>query len=103
MVKTGPILAYHYTPRPRRGLCFHRASTLARLHLSLTFGLHTADNQPQNAAATISATPQIASASHIVVTFNFRFCAHNGLKSDIAPCPKRAKNGSGHAQRLLAL
>jgi hypothetical protein len=24
------------------------------------------------------ATPQIASASHIVVTFNFRFDAHNG-------------------------
>jgi hypothetical protein len=46
-----------------------------------------------NAAATISATPQIASASHIVVTFNYRFCAHYGLKSDIAPCPKRARNG----------
>jgi hypothetical protein len=28
--------------------------------------------------------PEIANAIHIVVTFNFRFCAHNGLKSDIA-------------------
>jgi hypothetical protein len=53
--------------------------------------VHTADNQPQNAAAPINATQQIASASHIVVTFNFRFCAHNGLKSDIAACPKRAQ------------
>jgi hypothetical protein len=44
--------------------------------LSQTFGLHTADNQPQNAAAAISATQQIANAIHIVVTFNFRFlCA----------------------------
>jgi hypothetical protein len=26
----------------------------------------------------------------VVVTFNFRFCAHDGLNSDIAACPKRA-------------
>jgi len=38
----------------------------------------------------ISAREQIVSTSHIVVTFNFRFGAHNGLKSDIAACPKRA-------------
>jgi len=36
------------------------------------------------------ATPQIASAIHIVVTFNFRFGAHNGLNSDIAACPRCA-------------
>jgi hypothetical protein len=48
------------------------------------------DSQPHNAAATISARQQIASAIHIVVTFNFRFAAHNGLKSDIALCPKWA-------------
>jgi hypothetical protein len=43
------------------------------LSLSQTFGLHTADKQPHNAGATISARQTIASASHIVVTFNFRF------------------------------
>jgi len=59
--------------------------------LSQTFGLHTVDNQPQHAAAPISARQQIASAVHIVVTFNFRFCAHYGFKSDIAACPKRAQ------------
>jgi hypothetical protein len=58
--------------------------------LSQTFGLHTADNQPQHAAAMISARQKIARVSHIVVTFNFRFGAHYGLKSDIAACPKRA-------------
>jgi hypothetical protein len=42
------------------------------------------------AAAAISARQQIASAIHIVVTFNFRFCARYGLKSDIAACSKRA-------------
>jgi hypothetical protein len=55
--------------------------------LSPTSGLHTTDNQPQHAAATISARRKIASAIHIVMTFNFRFCAQNGLKSDIGPCP----------------
>jgi len=25
---------------------------------------------------------------------NVRFASHNGLKSDIVPCPKRAKRGS---------
>jgi hypothetical protein len=47
-------------------------------------------SQLQNAAAPINATQQIASASHIVVTFNFRFCAHTGLNSDIAACPSCA-------------
>jgi hypothetical protein len=42
--------------------------------------------------APISARQQIASAIHIVVTFNFRFGTHYGRKSDIAPCPKRAMN-----------
>jgi hypothetical protein len=45
------------------------------------------------AAALIRARQQIASASHIVVTFNFRFEAHNGLKSDIAACPSCARSG----------
>jgi hypothetical protein len=65
--------------------------------LSPTFGLHTADNQPQNAAAAINARQQIANAIHIVVTFNFRYGAHNGLKSDIAPCAKRADFGRSAA------
>jgi hypothetical protein len=46
-------------------------------------------DQPQNAAA-INAMQQTASAIHIVVTFNFRFRAHYGLKSDSEPSPKRA-------------
>jgi hypothetical protein len=59
-------------------------------------------DQPPNAAAAISATPQIASVIHIVVTFNFRFRAHNGLKSDSEPCPKRAICGhSFHAWACL--
>jgi hypothetical protein len=56
-----------------------------------------ADNQPQNAAAAINARQQIANAIHIVVTFNFRYGAHNGLNSDIAACPKRTK--LRHCQR----
>jgi hypothetical protein len=44
----------------------------------------------QNATATISARQQIASASQIEVTFNFRFGAHNGLKSDSEPSQKSA-------------
>jgi hypothetical protein len=71
-----------------------------RATLSQIFGLLTADNQPHNAAAPISARQQIASASHIVVTFNFRFCGLNGLKSGIAPCPKRAKLGKSRNQEL---
>jgi hypothetical protein len=71
-------------------LSFSSGFDIAQLHLSQTFGLHTVDNQPHNAAATISARQNIASASHIVVTFNFRFRAHNGLKPEIAACPKRA-------------
>jgi hypothetical protein len=61
--------------------------------LSPTFGLHTADNQPYIATATINARQKIANASHIAVTFNFRFGAHYGLKSDIAACPKSANFG----------
>ena len=30
-----------------------------------------------------------------------RYEAHSGLKSDIAPCPKSAKNGSSHPLSLL--
>ena len=30
---------------------------------------------------------------------NVRFEAHNGLKSDIAPCPKSANTGSSHTIR----
>jgi hypothetical protein len=52
-------------------------------------------NQPKHVAAPISATPQIASASHIVVTFNFRFGAHDGRKSGIAACPNRADRRHG--------
>jgi hypothetical protein len=59
-------------------------------------------DQRQNATAAISARQQIASAIHIVVTFNFRFGAHNGLKSDIAACPKRAKSGHTCPQRLAS-
>jgi hypothetical protein len=47
-------------------------------------------SQPQQAAATINARQQIANAIHIVVRFNFRFGAHNGLKSDIGQCPRCA-------------
>jgi hypothetical protein len=48
-------------------------------------------SQAQHAAAAINARQKIANAIHIVVTFNFRFGAHDGLKSDIAPCPRCAK------------
>jgi hypothetical protein len=44
-----------------------------------------------NAAAPINAKQQIANASHIVVTFNFRFGTHYGLNSDSEPSPKSAK------------
>jgi hypothetical protein len=69
---------------------FHPASTLAQLQFQSDIWAARGYSQPQNAAAPINATQQIASASHIAVTFNFRFGAHNGLKSDIAPCLKRA-------------
>jgi hypothetical protein len=58
-----------------------------------------ADNQPHNAAATISARQKIANAIHIVVTFNFRFGAHNGLNSDIAAYPSCAMSGLMHRNK----
>jgi hypothetical protein len=32
---------------------------------------------------------------------NVRFCSHNGLKSDIAACPKGANSGLVHCSKLL--
>jgi hypothetical protein len=40
---------------------------------------------------------KFASAIQIVVTFNFRFRALNGLNSDIAACPKGANFGRSAA------
>jgi len=51
------------------------------------------DEMRQVRQAPIGATPQIASASHIVVTFNFRFGAHYGLNSDIAHVRKPSQEG----------
>jgi hypothetical protein len=64
---------------------------MARSCASVIFEKNNAGQPPKHAAAPINATQQIASASQIVVTFNFRFGAHYGLKSDIAACPKKCQ------------
>jgi hypothetical protein len=67
-----------------------------RGHLSLRCG-KIADNQPHLTGS----RQQIANAIPIVVTFNFRFGAHNGLKSDVAPCPERANGLNRSRGRAL--